>query len=341
MVERIHLAANNPDLGGGEQVLVRTAAALVDLGRPVTVVAPDAPTDVLDAASRVGADVVAIRADGRRDHLRRLRAWDRDERDGLLWCHGLVPALATAGHGRRVVHLHQLPRSRPQWAALSVARRGSERLLVPSAFLAAAVRGAEVCANWTDDVDLLERPSARRRVGFMGRLATDKGADLVAQALAAPPLAGTELVVAGDDRWVPAEQRTPVAAALTALGHERVRRLGRVAPGTFFAEVDVAVFPSRVAESFGLVVAEAMAAGVPFVISDAGALSEVAGPDHPWVARAGDEADLSRVVGLALAAGPEEVDAVTHAARRRWEVHYSPEAGRLRVARLLAELGVG
>ncbi len=87
------------------------------------------------------------------------------------------------------------------------------------------------------------------------------------------------------------------------------------------------VFPSVWAEPFGLVVAEAMAAGVPFVISDAGALPEVAGPDHPWVARAGDAADLARVIGDALAATPDEVRAVTDRARRRWEERVLP-AGR-------------
>src|SRR5688572_24124668 len=62
MVERIHLAANNADLGGGEQMLVRTAEALIALGRPVTVVAPDSPSEVLDVAAATGASVVAIRA---------------------------------------------------------------------------------------------------------------------------------------------------------------------------------------------------------------------------------------------------------------------------------------
>ena len=195
MAETVHLAANNADLGGGEQVLVRCAAALVALGRDVVVVAPDSPTEVLDAAAAVGARVVAIRADGRRDHLHRLRAWDRRQRRGLLWCHGLVPALATAGRRRRIVHLHQLPRSRAQWAALAVARVGAERVLVPSAFLAARVRGAEVLRQ----LDRRRRPSSRRagagrRVGFMGRLSTDKGADLVARALASPALADATLV---------------------------------------------------------------------------------------------------------------------------------------------------
>lgn len=336
MAERIVLAANNADLGGGEQVLVRTAAALVELGRPVTVVAPDAPSEVLDAAASVGADVVALRSDGRRDHLLRLRAWDRSQRRGLLWCHGLVPALATAGHPRRVVHLHQLPRSRAQWAALALARRRSERLLVPSAYLAAHVRGAQVLANWTDEVPSLPRPTRTGAVGFMGRLSTDKGLDLLARAVAD---GAGELLVAGDDRWVPAEQTGPVGVALDALG-ARVRRLGRVTPEALFASVDVAVFPSRVPESFGLVVAEAMAAGVPFVVSDAGALPEVAGPDHPWVSRAGDVDDLADAVRRALGAGDDEVRAVTDRARRRWEDLYSPAAGRERVRRLLGELGV-
>lgn len=336
MAERIHLAANNPDLGGGEQVLVRTAAALLSLGLPVTVVSADWTTEVLDAAAAVGADVVAIRADGRRDYLRQLRAWDRAERDGLLWCHGLVPALATAGRARRLVHLHQLPRSRAQWSALRVARAGAQRVLVPSAFLAEHVAGAVPFANWTDDVARRGATGSGRRVGFMGRLATDKGADLAARACARLDV---DLVVAGDDRWVADDQRTPVAEALGALG-SRARRVGRVTPAQFFDEVDVAVFPSRVAESFGLVVAEAMAAGVPFVVSDAGALPEVAGPGHPWVARSGDADDLARVLGNVLATTPEDVRAVTDLARARWEEHYSPQAGRLRVHRLLTDLGV-
>ncbi|MCW2738234.1 glycosyltransferase family 4 protein [Nocardioides sp.] len=337
MAERIHLAANNPDLGGGEQMLLRHAEALLALGHPVTVVAPDAPTEVLDAATALGADVVAIRADGRRDHLVRLRAWDRAERTGLLWCHGLVPALATAGRARRVVHLHQLPRSRAQRVALRVATARSERILTPSAFLSSGVRGSTVCANWTDEVARLPLPTGRTSVGFLGRLSTDKGLDLLAQAISGAP-ADLRLVVAGDDRWVPEDQRLPVIESLAALGSS-VLRLGRVSPEELFSQVDLAVFPSRVAESFGLVVAEAMAAGIPFVVSDAGALPEVAGPDHPWIAPSGDATDLARVVERALAATPEEVRDVTDRARRRWEDHYSPGAGRLRVQRLLEELG--
>ncbi|MFC7361117.1 glycosyltransferase family 4 protein [Nocardioides astragali] len=341
MVELFHLAANNPDLGGGEQMMLRCAQALLDLGHRVNVVAPHAPSEVLDFATGVGAHVVAIRADGRREYMQRLRAWDLAERDGLLWCHGLVPALATAGRASRLVHLHQLPRSRSQQAALALARVRSERLLTPSAFVSSRVPGSTVCANWTDEVTRLPMTTGGRRVGFLGRLATDKGLDLLAQAMVSPSVGpDARLLVAGDDRWVPVEQRLPVTDSLAALG-ARVQRLDRVSPGEFFAEVDLAVFPSRVPESFGLVVAEAMAAGVPFVISDAGALPEVAGADHPWVARSGDAEDLAAVIGRALSASDEQVQRVTDRARLRWEEEYSPQSGRQRVQRLLDDLGVG
>ena len=165
MGERIHLAANNPDLGGGEQMLLRHAEALLSLGRPVTVVAPDSPSEVLDAASALGADVVAIRADGRRDYVRRLRAWDRAERRGVLWCHGLVPAFATTGRPDRIVHLHQEPRSRAQRIAADLARRGTRATLVPSADASARIPGSRAHANWTTELPRQENLPGRADPG--------------------------------------------------------------------------------------------------------------------------------------------------------------------------------
>ena len=78
-----------------------------------------------------------------------------------------------------------------------------------------------------------------------------------------------------------------------------------------------------------------MAARVPFVVSDAGALPEVAGPRHPWVAHAGDPDDLARVIRQALGADPA---AAVETAHRRWEEHFSPEAGRRNLATLLETL---
>lgn len=338
MPERIYLAANNPDLGGGEQMLVRTAEALRSLGREVCVVAPDTPSDVLDASAAV-ADVVAIRADGRRDYVRRLRAWDRAERRGLLWCHGLVPAFATSGRPDRIVHLHQDPRTPAQHLAARIARHGALATLVPSRSAAARLPGSTPHPNWTKDIarlpfDHSHRPNA---VGYLGRLSTDKGVDVLARAMTT--VAGApQLLLAGDARYVDGAAVARVEAALAALGPRAVR-LGHVDPDELFRQVAVVVFPSVWAEPFGLVVAEAMAAGVPFVISDAGALPEVAGADHPWVARAGDVTDLGETISRILATAPDQLRDATDGARRRWEREHSPAAGRERVRRLLEDLG--
>ena len=336
MTEPIFLAANNGDLGGGEQMMLRTAEAARDLGHDVTVVAP-APGDVVDAARSAGLSTVAIPGASRRTYLHELRRWDR-ERDGLLWCHGLVPALATAGRPRRIVHLHQRPRSRAQWVALAVARRGALRLLAPSETLARELRGAQALVNWTDDVALGVRPAPveEMRVGYLGRISASKGLAVLADAVHASPRP-LRLLVAGDERWVAEADLEPVRRSLAALG-ERAVRLGHVPPAELFAQVDVAVFPSISPESFGLVAAEAMAAGVPFAISDAGALPEVAGPDHPWVSPAGDVEALTRMLERIAQSDATDLANSARTARQRWETEYSPAASRDRVRRLLAEV---
>ena len=104
------------------------------------------------------------------------------------------------------------------------------------------------------------------------------------------------------------------------------------------ADIDLAVFPSVQPESFGLVAAEAMAQGVPFVVSDAGALPEVVGPEHPWIARAGDPSSLARTILDALDADEPRRGSVVRKARERWESEFSPRAGTERVAALLQDL---
>ena len=202
------------------------------------------------------------------------------------------------------------------------------------------ISGSRPHPNWTAELPRLtyvqaERP---RDVGYLGRLSTDKGVDVLAHAMA-DVTGNSRLLLAGDTRYVTRESVARVDAAIAGVGPRAVR-LGHVPPDDLFRRVGVVVFPSVWAEPFGLVVAEAMAAGVPFVISDAGALPEVAGPGHPWVARAGDADDLARVIERVLAAAPEEVRIVTDRARQRWEEEYSPRAGRMRVQRLLQDLGV-
>lgn len=339
---RIVIAATHGDLGGGEVMLLHVAQALQGLGLTVLVLAPAEPGDLLRAARERGVPTLPVPGRGRRGYATALLRWRLRHPRVPLWCNGLLPALATAGIGPRVVHLHQLPRG-GQRRLLPLATAGARRVLVPSAFMASRVPGTEVLENWTEE--LPERSAAAPappedpvRVGFLGRLTRDKGVHVLARALQLLPTVGerpVHLVLAGEARFGDAEDARVLAASLAPIT-ERTERLGWVERRTFFDRVDLAVFPSVVEESFGLVVAEAMAAGVPFVTSDAGALPEIAGGTRACSARRDDPEDLARVLALALA-GPYPVAAV-RAARARWERCYSPAAGRERLHRLLREL---
>ena len=240
---RVVLAANNGDVGGGEVMLLATAGALTDLGAEVLVVGPDARGGVLDAAADRGLPVVRL-APARATYLRELRSWARRTED-WVWCHGLVPSAATAGRRRRIVHLHQEPvgAHRPLTVA---ARAGAAATLVPSHFLRSKVAGSEVLWNWTEPLPALTpRPPARPvHLGFIGRHSTDKGLDVLAQAVAlldrADPGGGdscsrgtdgscpTRRPVGSTGRWLPCGTSSTTSAGATG----RTSRPPRTSPSS-------------------------------------------------------------------------------------------------------------
>jgi glycosyltransferase involved in cell wall biosynthesis len=341
-VSALTLAANNGSIGGGEVMLLQMAQAAHELGVPVTVVAPQHPGVLASAAKRAGFPTVVIPGATRAAYARGLRRWDR-QRTGLLWCNGLLPALATSAHTGRVVHLHQSPLGF-HGAIARVAAWRAVRVVVPSIYMATQVKGATIMPNWTADIEPVPVPSVSserrpRRVGYLGRLSQDKGVHILAAAVAQlhqKSAVALDLVVGGDYRFVPDKQRSEVEDALSRLG-SAVIELGWVTPQEFLSRVDVVVCPSIWPESFGLVVAEAMAARVPVVVSDAGALSEIVGEGHPWVAAAGDPDSLARAIDSALRA---DRGLATQRGRDRWQNDYSPDAGAARFAAVLADLGV-
>ncbi|MFG1672972.1 glycosyltransferase family 4 protein [Micromonospora sp. NPDC049282] len=102
-------------------------------------------------------------------------------------------------------------------------------------------------------------PTGPVRVGFLGRLEREKGADLLADIAAALP--EVEFLVAGAGT-------TPVA------GRANLRLVGRVDAAPFLRRLHCLLVPSRV-EAFGRSALEAMSLGVPVVHSGAGGLAEV------------------------------------------------------------------
>jgi glycosyltransferase involved in cell wall biosynthesis len=126
--------------------------------------------------------------------------------------------------------------------------------------------------DWRRDLCL---PAGARIGGYVGRLAHNKGVDILVRAAAILKPAHPELhwVIVGDG-----PDRGPLEALATKLGVASVihfigdvTRCGALAA---FKGFDVAVVPSR-EEGFGLSALEAMACGVPLVASAVGALHEV------------------------------------------------------------------
>lgn len=338
-MSRFTIASNQGDIAGGEVMLLQLAAAARDLGHDVTVVGPASPPDLCDRAANEGFDVVRIPGANARSYLRNLRRWDRQHRRGLLWCNGLRPAFATTGHPYRVVHLHQVPEGKLKMLA-AIARRGVLRTVVPSRTMQSQVARSDVLMNWSLPPAQTRPPRPMGdpvRLGFLGRLSPDKGVLVLADTmrlLEARTPGRYTLLLAGATRFVPPREATAVEESLARLG-TNVERVGWMDRDDFFADVDLAVFPSTWSEPFGLVITEAMAARCPFIVSDAGALPEVAGSDHPWIARRGDAEDLANMIERAATAPQDDV---VERSYHRWLQEFSPDAGRTALAALLAEL---
>lgn len=112
-------------------------------------------------------------------------------------------------------------------------------------------------------------PSESNVIVYAGRLSEEKGVHLLldAWADAAPP--GLELLIAGDGpERASLEQRLPRGARLA--GHLNRTELARV-----MLESRALVMPSVWYETFGRVVIEAFAAGLPAAVSDGGAPAEI------------------------------------------------------------------
>ncbi|QKW09706.1 glycosyltransferase family 4 protein [Streptomyces sp. NA04227] len=174
-------------------------------------------------------------------------------------------------------------------------------------------------------------PGARRagdgeHLLFLGRLAEAKGVRLLMAAwdeIAAGGGVGVPLVLAGAG---PLEREVTAWAA----GRDDVRCVGLWDPEQCrqaLARAVAVVAPSMVLETFGLVVAEAMAAGVPAVAAGHGAFVElvedgVTGLLH----RPGDPASLASCVRR-IATDRAHNQEMGRAARRRYEQGFSPAVG--------------
>lgn len=338
MGERIYFAANSGELGGGQTMLLTLASAARDLGRDVTVVAPEASA-VIEQALEHELPVVEIHGSGSRAYMGTLRSWDDRERRGAIWCNGIVPALALAGRADRVVHLHRVPKKLNQ-SATRISLIGARAAVVPSDFAATRLAQARVLPNWCPEVKTTRPPVGRvpATIGFLGQPTIAKGFLVLAKAVELVNRRFPDrlrLLVAGDVAALPERDRQAVRSALVELG--RAVAVRECANEEFWRAIDMAVFCSLAPESFGLPVTQAMSGRVPVAVSDVGALPEIVGADHPWIVRAGDSKQLADLFDDVLS---DRSGRVTERAHARWRERYSPEVGMEGFATLLADLNL-
>lgn len=129
-------------------------------------------------------------------------------------------------------------------------------------------------AGWKDFRDAALRTDGPSSIVYIGRVATKKRIDLLVDAFAAVAASRSdvELVIAGPSQNVVGDALRAQIARL-GLGN-RIRLVGGVygdEKWKLLARASMFVLPSE-DESFGVAVAEAMAAGVPVIVSDGVAL---------------------------------------------------------------------
>jgi glycosyltransferase involved in cell wall biosynthesis len=137
--------------------------------------------------------------------------------------------------------------------------------------------------------------SVTLRLGCIARLTKDKGVDLLIEAVRDLP--DVSLTIVGMGREEPAVRRA--AEQVNELTSKRVTFLSSVVSTLdFFQNIDVLVLPSREHDPFGLVVAEAMAAGIPVICTEACGIASHLSRDEAVIVPANDAAALHEAIVL-------------------------------------------
>ncbi len=138
--------------------------------------------------------------------------------------------------------------------------------------------------------------AGRKKVLFFGRIERRKGLDLLLEAMAQLHDPDVRLVVGGDG---PQVQGTRTKAEALGIRAEFLGRVVEEDVAGLYRAADVYVAPNLRGESFGIVLLEAMAAGVPVVCSDLPGFRSAVG-DAALLVPPGDAVALAAAIRTAL-----------------------------------------
>ena len=159
-----------------------------------------------------------------------------------------------------------------------------------------------------------------QRVVFVGRLAAEKGVDVLLEAWRQLALPGWTLELVGDGDLLP---------AAASLG-DSVRCLGWISPAEVMARVSSArflVMASRWYETFGMVLVEAFSAATPVIVPRLGAMGEIVEEGVSGLAyEPGDAASLAATLRLAFAMPTPAWHCLSDGALHAFESRFSPLA---------------
>jgi phosphatidyl-myo-inositol alpha-mannosyltransferase len=318
------------DVPGGVQSHIRDLAeALIEVGHEVSVISPADDDTPLPPYITPAGRAVPVPYNGSVARLSfgflsasRVRRWIREGQFDLLHVHEpSVPSLSLlacwVATGPIVATVHTaMPRSRVLLATYPVLRTALEKLsgriavseaarntlvehiggdavVIPNGVATRRFRKADPLPGW---------PGSGGSIGFLGRMDEPrKGLHVLLKAfeILAPERPGLRLLIAGGSGDVE-DQLHKVPASL----RDRMTVLGAVSDEDkvrMLHSVDVFCSPNTGGESFGIVTAEAMAAGVPIVASDIDAFRQVLrNGEAGELFATGDPADLARAAARLL-----------------------------------------
>jgi phosphatidylinositol alpha-mannosyltransferase len=317
------------DVPGGVQSHVRDLAeALIEIGHEVSVISPADDDTPLPRYVVPAGRAVPVPYNGSVARLSfgflsasRVRRWIRDGEFDLLHVHEpAAPSLSLlacwVATGPIVATVHTAtPRSRTMLAAATALRTalekinasiavseaarttlvehiGGDAVLIPNGVATRRFRKADPLPGW---------PGEGGAIGFLGRMdESRKGLSVLLRAfeILGQERPGLRLLVAGPGDAGDALHRVPAEL------RDRVVLLGPIADekkAAVLHSVDVFCSPNTGGESFGIVTAEAMAAGAPIVASDIDAFRDVLrGGEAGELFTTGDPAALAAAAGRLL-----------------------------------------